>query len=479
MGKANIQLCIELRQSLVAKGDSTMKVNTKFIQLKTAIPGPVSISLMAQKKALVPNAFSIHIPVAVREARGALVEDVDGNTMIDLAGGLGCLNVGHSHPQVVQAIQESAAHFTHTDFSVIMYDSYLKLAERLIRYLPGDFAKKACFFNSGAEAVENAVKFARKFTGKRALITLEGAFHGRTNLTMALTSKVKPYKEGFGPFAPEVYRVPAPYLYRRPATMSEAEYVNHCADAMERAFTTMVAPTDVAAIILEPVQGEGGFVPLHPDYLKRVQEIARKHAILIIADEIQTGFGRTGTFFASEQLGLVPDLMTVGKSLAAGMPLSGVIGRADVMDAPGDSTIGGTYVGNPIACAAANAVLDVIESEGLVERANKVGEMFRSRFEAIGQRLGAIRGSRLYVGEVRGLGAMIGMELVKNLETKEPAPDHTNAVMQRCIGQGVIIVKCGIHGNVLRMLSPLMIPREQLSEALDVIEAACLEVAKG
>lgn len=456
-----------------------MMMSQKAISLQTSVPGPLSQQLMARKERLIPNAFSIHVPIAVKEAHGALITDVDGNTFIDLAGGLGCMNVGHSHPTVVKAIQESAGRFTHTDFSVIMYENYINLAERLIRLAPGDFAKKACFFNAGAEAVENAVKFARAYTDRRAICALEGAFHGRTNLTMSLTSKVKPYKEGFGPFAPEIYRVPAPYAYRRPAGMTEEQHVAACADAFERALITMVAPSDCAAIILEPVQGEGGFVPLHPDYLKRVQEVARRHQILIIADEIQTGFGRTGTFFACEQLGLVPDLITIGKSIAVGLPLSGVIGRKEIMDAPGDSTIGGTYVGNPVACDAAHAVLDVIEGEGLVARATELGGLFRNRFETLANRLAAVSGGRLQVGEVRGLGAMIGIEMVRDTTTREPAAAEVNDVMGRCIDRGVIIVKCGIYGNVLRMLSPLMIPQEQLNEALDVLEQACLEVAAG
>lgn len=456
-----------------------MTTNTQFIRLKTAVPGPASQALMAKKDQLIANAFSIHVPVAIKSAKGALVTDVDGNVFIDMAGGLGCMNVGHSHPQVVAAIQESAANYTHTDFSVIMYESYIRLAERLTALAPGSFAKKACFFNAGAEAVENAVKFARKYTGRRGIIALEGAFHGRTNLTMALTSKVKPYKEGFGPFAPEIYRVPAPYTYRRPEGMSEAQYVKSCADALERALTTMIAPSDCAAIILEPVQGEGGFVALHPDYLAKVQELAKKHNILIIADEIQSGFGRTGTFFASEQLGLVPDIITVGKSLAAGLPLSGVIGRKEVLDAAGDSTIGGTYVGNPVACDAANAVLDIIEAEGLVARAGHIGEFFRSRYAKMGARLAEIPESRLQVGEIRGLGAMIGVEMVKDKATREAAGAEVNKVMEKCISRGVIIVKCGIYGNVLRMLNPLVITDEELSEALGVIEQACAEVAEG
>jgi 4-aminobutyrate aminotransferase/(S)-3-amino-2-methylpropionate transaminase len=453
--------------------------DTKFIRLTTGVPGPISQALMAKKDQLIADAFSIHVPVAIKEARGASVTDVDGNVFTDLAGGLGCMNVGHSHPKVVKAIQEAAAHFTHTDFSVIMYEDLIRLADRLIARAPGDFAKKACFFNAGAEAVENAVKFARKFTGKKAVIALEGAFHGRTNLTMALTSKVKPYKEGFGPFAPEIYRVPAPYTYRRPAGMTEEEYVRFCGDALERALTTMVSPNDTAAIILEPLQGEGGFVPMHPDYIKRVQEIARKHNILIIADEIQTGYGRTGTFFACETVGLVPDLICVAKSIAAGLPLSGLIGRKEIMDAPGDSTIGGTYVGNPVACAAANAVLEVFEEENLVARAGEIGGLFRKRFGALANRLEGIPGGKLHVGEVRGLGAMIGVEMVRDLATKEPAAAEVNKIMEKCIGRGVIIVKCGIFGNTLRMLVPLVIPMDQLNEALDVVEQACVEVAEG
>jgi 4-aminobutyrate aminotransferase/(S)-3-amino-2-methylpropionate transaminase len=456
-----------------------MPSHTASIRLKTAIPGPVSQALMARKEAVVADAFSIHVPVAIQEAKGALVTDVDGNVFIDLAGGLGCMNVGHSHPRVVQAIRAHADTFTHTDFSVIMYESYIRLAERLSAYAPIQGPKKACFFNAGAEAVENSVKFARKYTGRRAIIALEGAFHGRTNLTMALTSKVKPYKEGFGPFAPEIYRAPAPYIYRRPTAMTEEAYIRWCADGLERLLTTGVAPSDVAAIILEPVQGEGGFVPLHRDYLARVQQIARQHGILIIADEIQSGMGRTGTMFAAEQLGLEPDLICVGKSLAAGLPLSGVIGRAEILDAPGDSQIGGTYVGNPVACAVANAVLDVMEEEGLVARATELGQVLRQRFHALANRLAGVPGSKLQVGEVRGLGAMVGVEFVCDPATREPANTELGEMIQRAIAQGVISVKCGIYGNVLRILCPLMIPLAQLHEALDVLEEIALQVAQG
>lgn len=441
------------------------------IELRTAIPGPRSKALLERKDAGVAAAFSIHVPVAIDRGEGALVTDVDGNTFIDLAGGLGCLNVGYSNPAVVRAIQETAARFTHTDFSVVMYESYIELAEALCRRAPGDFAKKAAFFNSGAEAVENAVKFARKFTGKRGLIAFEGAFHGRTNLTMGLTSKVNPYKRGFGPFAPEIYRVPFPYVYRwGNGTLSPSEVARQAAEALDRAFITQVAPEDCAAVIIEPIQGEGGFVVPPPEYLPMVQAICRKRNVLLIVDEIQTGFGRTGHFFASEHFGIAPDLLLTGKSLAAGLPLSGVIGRAEVMDAPGDSTIGGTYVGNPVAIAAALAVLSEFDRLDLVGRARRVGEQIRSRMDALAAHCPLI-------GEVRGVGAMIGVELVKDRRTREPAGEATAQVIHRCIDRGVIAVKCGIYGNVVRFLVPFVITDDQLAEALDVMEAAILEAA--
>lgn len=455
-----------------------MTVSTRFIRLATSVPGPKSQALLQRIDQAVPNAFAVHVPVGIAHAEGALVTDVDGNVFIDLTGGIGCLNVGHSHPKVVRAIQEHAARYTHTDFSIIPYESYIRLAERLSDLAPGNFAKKACFFNSGAEAVENAVKIARKYTGKRGIVALEGAFHGRTMMAMTLTSKPKPYKQGFGPFAPEVYRAPAPYPYRRPAGMSEADHVEACIAALHRVFETQVAPEDCAAVIVEPVQGEGGFIPLHTDYVAALQALCRQHKIVLIADEVQTGFGRTGKFFASELLGIEPDLITVGKSIAAGIPLSGVIGRRDVMDAPGGNTIGGTYVGNPIGCDVANVILDIIEEERLCDRAVHLGALYTQRFQQMGQRL-AQSGGALAVGEVRGLGAMIGAEFVTDLATKEPAGEAVNLLMSRCIERGVMTVKCGIHGNVLRMLGPLVITDEQVEEAMDIIEAVALEIAAG
>jgi 4-aminobutyrate aminotransferase / (S)-3-amino-2-methylpropionate transaminase / 5-aminovalerate transaminase len=452
--------------------------STRFIHLATSVPGPLSRELLARKERAVPDAFALHVPVGIVKGSGALVTDLDGNVFIDLAGGIGCLNVGHSHPKVVRAIQESAACYTHTDFSIIPYESYVRLAERLCALAPGDFPKKACFFNSGAEAVENSIKIARKYTGRRGIIALDGAFHGRTYMALALTSKTKPYKQGLGPFAPEVYRVPAPYFYRKPAGMTEAQHVDWCVEALEKAFITQVHPEDCAAVIVEPVQGEGGFIPLHPEYLRAVQAICRKHRVLLIADEVQTGFGRTGCFFASEALGIEPDLIVVGKSVAAGLPLSGVLGRREVMDAPGDNTIGGTYVGNPVACNAANAVLDVMEEEDLCARADQLGMLYTRLFRRMGERLAGAAGGRLFIGEVRGLGAMIGAEFVRDLWTKEPAGEEVNRLLQRCIERGVIAVKCGIYGNVLRVLAPLVITDDQVEEAFGVMEEVALEMAE-
>ncbi|MCG0239077.1 MAG: 4-aminobutyrate--2-oxoglutarate transaminase [Firmicutes bacterium] len=440
------------------------------IRLVTEIPGPRSRALLERKERVVPRALSVHVPVVIDRAEGALITDVDGNTFIDLAGGVGCLNVGHSNPEVVRAIQEAAARFTHTDFSVVPYESYIQLAEELSRRAPGSFPKKVAFFNSGAEAVENAVKIARKYTGRKAIIAMEGAFHGRTNLTMALTSKVRPYKEGFGPFAPEIYRVPFPYVYRWPGRPSPAEVARQAAEALERAFLTVVSPQETAAVILEPIQGEGGFVVPPAEYLPMVQAICRRYGVLLIVDEIQTGYGRTGRFFASEHFGIEPDLITVGKSIAAGMPLSGVIGRAEIMDSPEDSTIGGTYPGNPVACAAALAVLREMDRLGLVERARVIGDRIRQRFEAMAAR------SPL-VGEVRGLGAMMAMELVRDRETREPATEETAELLRRCIRRGVIALRAGIYGNVVRILAPLVITDDQLDEALTVMEEELLALS--
>jgi 4-aminobutyrate aminotransferase/(S)-3-amino-2-methylpropionate transaminase len=432
------------------------------IQLVTEIPGPKSKAVIERKEKVVAEAVSLHAPVVIDRGQGAAITDIDGNTLLDFSGGLGCQVVGYSHPRVVEAVQNAAARFSHTDFSVIPYESYVELAERLVRLTGGD--RRVFFANSGAEAVENAVKIARAATGRPAILAFEGGFHGRTLLAMSLTSRHQPYKTGFGPFAPEIYRLPYPYPYRS-AHPQEAGRL--ALEAIERAFFTVVDPQTVAAAIVEPVQGEGGFVVPTPEFLSGLQALCRKHGILTIADEIQTGCGRTGTFLASEQFGFEPDVVTLAKALAGGYPLSAVVGRAEVMDAPGDSTIGGTYVGNPVACAAGNAALQVIEEEGLVDRAEQIGKQIRSRWEEVARDVPEL-------GEVRGLGAMIGVEFVRHRETKEPYREMVSRIVSGSTQRGVVSVSCGIYKNVLRHLVPLVISDEQLAEGLDVLAEAAM-----
>ena len=437
---------------------------TRAIHLKTEIPGPNSRAILERKERVVADPLSIYVPVVIAEAHGATLTDVDGNTFLDFTGGVGCLNVGHSHPRVVEAAQAQLERFSHTDFTIVPYEVYVELAERLTTLAPVHKPAKAAFFNAGTEAVENAVKFARAFTKRSAVVVFEGAFHGRTLLSLSMTSKTHPYKAGLGPFAPEVYRVPFPQEYRGPST-------DEALAALERAFTTQVAAEHVAAIAVEPVQGEAGFLPAPPDFLAALRRICDDNGIVFIADEVQTGFGRTGRLFAMEHSGVDADLMTVAKSIASGLPLSGVIGKAEIMDAPGDSAIGGTYVGNPVAQAAALAVLDVIEEEGIVERAAQLGETTRKRMLAWQERFAAI-------GDVRGLGAMLAIELVEDRETKRPAPELATAVVTEAAKRGLLLLKAGIYANCIRVLSPLTLSDEQLDEALSAWEDA-LDAALG
>jgi 4-aminobutyrate aminotransferase/(S)-3-amino-2-methylpropionate transaminase len=433
-------------------------VAMRSIELKTAIPGPRSQELLARHDAAVAKPLSIYLPVIVDHGRGALLTDVDGNTFIDFTGGVGCLNVGHAHPKVVAAVQQQAERFFHTDYTIVPYEVYIELAERLVALAPISGPAKAAFFNAGTEAVENAVKFARSYTKRPAIIGFEGAFHGRTLLSMTLTSKTHPYKAGLGPFAPEVYRVPFPNPYRGITTEDALA-------ALERAFVTQVAAETVAALVVEPVQGEGGFIPAPKEFMQGLRRICDEHGIVLVVDEVQTGFGRTGTMFAIEQLGVEPDLMTVAKAIAGGLPLSGVIGKAEIMDAPGDSQVGGTYVGNPVAQAAALAVLDVFEEEQLVARAALIGETLRTRMLTWKERFPQ-------VGDVRGLGAMLAIELVLDPETKEPAAKLATAVADEAARNGLLLLKSGIYSNCIRVLTPLVITDAELDEALGVWEQA-------
>jgi 4-aminobutyrate aminotransferase/(S)-3-amino-2-methylpropionate transaminase len=413
---------------------------TRAIELKTAVPGPRSQAILDRLAASVASPLAITFPVVAADARGVTITDVDGNTFIDFAGGVGCLNVGHSHPHVVQAAQEQLDRFSHTDFTVVPYEVYASLAERLLERAPLERPAKAAFFNAGTEAVENAVKFARAYTGRSAVLGFEGAFHGRTYLSLALTSKTHPYKRGLGPFAPEVYRVP----------------FNDVA-AIRRAFQVTVAPEDVAAIVFEPVQGEGGFVPATQELVEGIRAICDEHGIVMVCDEVQSGYARTGRFFAIEHFGVTPDLITVAKSIAMGIPLSGVLGKAAIMDAPQEGGVGGTYVGNPVAQAAALAVLDVIEEEGLVERSASLGETMRARMLAWQERWPRIR-------DVRGLGSMLAIEL----------DDAATAsrVVEEALWRGLLLLKAGVDGRAFRVLVPLVVTDAELDEALGAWEQA-------
>jgi 4-aminobutyrate aminotransferase/(S)-3-amino-2-methylpropionate transaminase len=437
---------------------------TRTIELKTAIPGPRSAEILARKERVVAEPLTITLPVVIDRGEGATLTDVDGNTFIDFTGGVGCLNVGHANPRVVEAVSEQAARFMHTDFTIVPYETYVTLAERLIALSPFHGPAKAAFFNAGTEAVENAIKFARASTKRPAVIAFEGGFHGRTLLSLSLTSKTHPYKAGFGPFAPEVYRLPFAQDYRGPSA-------REALDALERALITTVAAETVAAMVIEPVQGEGGFVVAPPEFLEGVRRICDENGIVLVVDEVQTGFGRTGKMFAVEHYGIEPDLMTVAKSIAGGLPLSGVIGKAAIMDAVPDSGIGGTYVGNPVALAAALAVLDVFDEEGLVERAGAIGETIRARMRAWFDRWDAI-------GDVRGLGAMLAVELVADRETKAPAAEIASRVVEAAAERGLLLLKSGIYSNCIRVLVPLVIGDGELEEALGLWEEA-LEATLG
>jgi 4-aminobutyrate aminotransferase / (S)-3-amino-2-methylpropionate transaminase / 5-aminovalerate transaminase len=437
---------------------------TRSIDVRTEIPGPRSREIMARLTAAVAAPLTVNMPIVAQEAHGALLTDVDGNTFVDFTGGVGVLNVGHTHPHVVAAAQEQLSRFSHTDFTIVPYEVYVELAERLVAVSPFTGPAKAAFFNSGAEAVENAVKIARLATGRAGVIAFSGAFHGRTLMAVSLTSKVHPYKAGLGPFAPEVYRAPYPNAYRGPDAATALAQ-------LEAMFETQVAPENVAAIVFEPQQGEGGFIPAPQEFVEGLRRIADEHGIVLVADEVQTGFARTGRMFAMEHFGVEPDLITVAKSIAGGLPLSGVIGKAAIMDAPHEGAIGGTYVGNPVALAAAVAVLDVIEQESLVERAVALGDQIRARMLDWQRRWDRI-------GDVRGLGAMLAIELVEDPSSRQPAAALATAVIDAALGNGLLLLKAGVHGNCIRVLCPLVISDGELDEALDAWERA-LETTLG
>ncbi len=433
-------------------------------KLVTEIPGPRSREWFERRATAVPQGVANIHPIVTARASGAIIEDVDGNRLIDFASGISVLNVGHSSPAVIDAAQKQLELDTHTCFHVTANEPYIELAERMNALAPGDFAKKTMFANSGAEAVENAVKIARKSTGRSAIVTFDHAFHGRTLLAMSLTAKVMPYKQGMGPFAPEIYRLPFAYPYRWPsgAETCASEALAYATDEMHK----HIGEENIAAVIVEPIQGEGGFIVPAPGFLPGLAEFCAANGIVFIADEIQSGMGRAGRWFAIEDEGVVPDLITCAKSLGAGFPISAITGRVELMDSVHVGGLGGTYGGNPVAAAAALAVLDQIEREGLLERSRKLGEHVITR-------LREMQSKHTIIGDVRGRGLMTAIELVSDRQTKQPIDGPTGSgIVRRCLENGVVILKAGTYDNVIRLLPPLTIDEQLLDEGVDVLDEA-------
>ncbi|MFD7413022.1 4-aminobutyrate--2-oxoglutarate transaminase [Kitasatospora purpeofusca] len=436
-------------------------------RLVTAIPGPKSQELQARKLGAVAAGVGTTLPVYVSRANGGVLEDVDGNSLIDFGSGIAVTNVGNSAEAVVAKASEQLAAFTHTCFMVTPYEGYVAVAEQLNELTPGDHDKRTALFNSGAEAVENAVKIARAYTKRTAVVVFDHGYHGRTNLTMGMTAKNMPYKQGFGPFAPEVHRVPVAYPYR---WLTGAE--NCAAEAAAQAIDIInkqIGAENVAAIVIEPIQGEGGFIEPAKGFLPAIVEYAKANGIVFVADEIQTGFCRTGQWFACDDEGIVPDLITTAKGIAGGLPLAAVTGRAEIMDAAHAGGLGGTYGGNPVACAAALGSIETMKELDLNGKAQRIGEVMLGRLRAIQEKYAD--SDRVRVGEVRGRGAMIAVELVKP-GGKEPNPEATAAIAKACHAEGLVVLTAGTYGNVLRFLPPLVMPEHLLNEGLDIIEGA-------
>lgn len=433
-------------------------------------PGPRSKELQQQRERYVARGMASTMPVFAASGKGATLTDVDGNTYIDFATGISVMNVGHGHPRVLAAIRQQAEELVHSGAPVMMPDGYVKLARRLCEITPGSFPKKALLINSGAEAVENAVKVARQATGRPAIISFHNSFHGRTLMSMTLTGKINPYRQNFGPWAPEVYQVPYPYEYHRPAGMAAESLGGSCIESIRQLFKTTVPADKVAGILVEPIQGEGGFVVPPPDFLPGLRRLCSDSQIPLIVDEVQTGFGRTGKMFAIEHSGIEPDLIVLAKTMGGGLPLGAVVGRSELMDAAKPGGLGGTFGGNPVACAAALAVIDALLEEQLPARGARLGERALSRMRSWLDRFSL-------VGDVRGMGAMIAMELVTNRATREPAGDATNQVLRYCHEHGLVLLKAGLYDNVIRLLFPLVIDEASLDRGLDIIEEALTAVS--
>ncbi len=445
-----------------------MARSRQFIQLKTELPGPNSRALIARREASMPAGFGKSTQIAVRRAHGALVEDVDGNTLLDFAGGIGVLNVGHTPAEVVDAIKTQAEQLIHVCALVATTEPHVALAEKLNRIVPISGPTKAMIASTGAEAVEQAVQIARVATGRPAVIAFEGAYHGRTLLTQTLTSKYALFKKGFGPFAPEVYRAPFPYLYRTAigTHLSDAEKLELVWEAFERLLVAHIMPEHVAAVVIEPVQGEGGFIPAPREFMRRLREKCTQYGIVLIVDEVQSGMARTGRMFATEHYDIEPDIITMAKSMGGGMPIAATVGRAELMDKVHLGGLGGTYSGNPVACAAALQAIALIERENLCARAAHLGHIACERLRAMQERYAII-------GDVRGLGAMLAVEFVADRQTRVPlSAERTLAIVQDVANNGVLAIRCGLYSNGLRFLFPLVISEAQLHEGLDVVEEA-------
>jgi 4-aminobutyrate aminotransferase / (S)-3-amino-2-methylpropionate transaminase / 5-aminovalerate transaminase len=461
----NYSVLLVLGAEKDVRGASRLQAKT-HIRLNTEIPGPRARDLLARRAAAAPAGLGRATDVVVERADGGLVFDVDGNTFIDLAGGIGMIAVGHGHPAVVGAIQQQTNKYIHTCALVTTYEPFVHLAELLNEVTPGAFAKKTIFANSGAEAVENAVKLSRKYTGRPAVICFEGGYHGRTLLTLSLTSKYGLFKSGFGPFAPDIVRLPVPDLYRRPDALTEDEYLDLAIRQLEHALVAQVDPKAVAAMIIEPVQGEAGFVPVPPRFLRRIRELCTEHGIVMIADEVQCGMGRTGRLFAIEHYDLVPDLVTIAKSLGAGMPIAAVTGRAEILDAAHLGGVGSTYGGSPVACAAAIEAVTIIRQPDFLAHARRLGDVMR-------EAMNRWKATFPIVGDVRGLGPMMLAEFVRDRASKTPvAPEQTLQIVRESVKRGVIVMRAGLYSNGIRLLPPLVMPEDMLREGLQAIEQA-------
>jgi 4-aminobutyrate aminotransferase / (S)-3-amino-2-methylpropionate transaminase / 5-aminovalerate transaminase len=435
------------------------------IQLKTSLPGPKSQLALERRKNALPSGLAKSTEVVVEKAEGALVWDVDGNQLLDFAGGIGMINVGHRNENVVNAIKQQLDKYVHTCTLVTTMEPYLELAELLNSVTPGNFPKKTLLANSGSEAVENAINIAKYYTKRNAVLCFEGAYHGRTLLTLSLTSKYSLFKKGFGSYVSDIYRIAAPNTYRGIEGMSEELYVSHCIKKLEEAFISQIDPDSLAAIIIEPVQGEGGFLPIPAPYLQKIREVCDKHGIVFIADEIQCGASRTGKLFAVEHCNVVPDIIVSAKSIGAGMPISAITGKAEIMDAPHLGGVGGTYGGSPVACVAAIEAIKILKSEAFLKRVHEVGEIIRTTLEKW-------KTNYKIIGDVRGIGAMRLVEFVKNRDSKEPDADVTLEVIKDAVSHGLIMIRAGLFSNCIRLLPPIVITDEQLIEGLQVLEDA-------